>query len=815
MISMNALIKSTLREIKNSLGRYLAILVITALGVGFFAGLRACRPALIYTAGQYFENQKFYDYRLMSSIGFSKESISVVSDSKAVSAAEGALFKDVFLQSGENSHILRVHSITDTVNTLQLVSGRMPEADNECVADAGYFGNDILGKTLSLSENTSEKGQNTLHHSSFTVVGTAATPLYISKDRGTANFGSGKIAGFVFVKESAFAYDFYKEIYVTLSSRADSYSDDYRKLIESTKEDMMQLAKSAAALSYEKITSDLQKESETINEPSVYVLTRNENAGYAAFEQDSIIIENISAVFPVFFFLVAALVCITTMTRMVDEQRTQIGVWKAMGYSKLKISCKYIFYAGSAGLAGSILGFGAGTALIPMNFWAAYKTSYNFTDKLTLTFNPAMYTFSLLISTLCTAGITFLCCRNALKEVPAAVLRPKPPKKGKRILMERFRAWRNVGFLHKVSLRNVILYKQRFFLMVLGISGCTALLLTGFGIRDSIQNVANYQYGEIVLYDAKITFAEGISKSQMQSFSDQKIIESAAFLSEHSADINAGNSTQSIQLTAVLNSDLQGFINLRSSSKSLLYPQDGEILLCRSLADRLQVNTGEIVTLTEYSSRQITVTVSGVFDNYIGKYAFISENTMTRLRGEAPANAAYVCFPKSTGGIDPVSKLFEDGNVSHISLIEDTKETIETSFSSLNLVVLLIITCAGVLAFIVLFNLININIEERIREIATIKVLGFFNSESAVYVFREVNMLTAAGTLIGLLLGKFLHTFVMAQIRPDEIYFDSRISWSSYLFSIAATIAFASLVKLVMRQKLKKISMAESLKLTE
>lgn len=887
---MNALIKSTLREIKNSIGRYLAILVIIALGVGFFAGLRACRPALTDTAGKYYEEQKMYDYRLLSSVGFSKNKVDSFLEGKGISAAEGALYEDVLIADGGNDEVFRVHSITSDINTLRIVSGRLPEADHECVVDAECFGKDMIGQELCFSDTNSKEAENAFQHTTFTIVGTVTTPLYISGDRGVTSLGSGKIAGFVFINESAFTADYYKEIYVTLDNHAEAYSNDYRELIAGAKSDMIQIAEAAATQRYEKIVSDAQKEVDdaktaldnaaeelkaqkdtalresaekmtsmglpaspdnpyysqvlkdiddsfadaetelsekyaelekaqqevdSIKSPAVYVLTRSENTGYASFEQDSTIIENISVVFPAFFFLVAALVCVTTMTRMVDEQRTQIGVLKAMGYQKGKISCKYLFYAGSAGLVGSVLGFFAGTVFIPMIFWIAYKTSYNFADSLLFTFNPQMYVLSLAISMICTAGVTFLCCRNALREVPAAILRPKTPKNGKRILLERFKAWRRVGFLHKVSLRNVIRYKQRFFLMILGISGCTALLLTGFGIRDSIQNVTDYQYGEIVLYDAKVTFSDEMEESRIQEFLQQDDLESALFLSECNADITVGSVSQSIQIITALKEDLHGFINLHNGDDEVAYPKDGEILLCRGLAEKLQVKEGETVTLTDDSFRQITVTVSGIFDNYVDKYAFISENTMIQFTGETPINAAYLCFQENADIRRVASELLGNSNVNHLALNEDMRETIEVSFASLNIVVLLIILCAGVLAFIVLFNLININIGERIREIATIKVLGFSSYESAAYVFREVNMLTAAGALLGLVFGRFLHAFVMAQIKPDGICFDSRILWSSYLLSLAVTAVFALLVKLAMRYKLKKIRMVESLKSVE
>lgn len=886
---MKVTMKSTLREIKNSVGRYLAILIIIALGVGFFAGLRACRPALAGTAGRYFDEQKLYDFNLLSSIGFSKDSVDSFLEMENVENAKGALYEDVLIEDGKDNRVFRIHSITDSVNKPKIVSGRLPESDDECLVDAACFGEDIIGKTLSFSENNPDETKEAFNRLEFTVVGIAKSPLYISNERGTTNLGDGKITGFIFADESVFTADYFKEIYVTLTNNTGAYSGAYNRLISDAEPAMTSAAESAANLRYEKIVSDAQKEVDdakeeldkadaeikekreealeeavsqitamglpatpdspiyeqaleeidaafadtekelaenydklaeaqkdvdSIKKPTVYVLKRSENAGYTAFKQDSTIIENISVVFPAFFFLVAALVCVTTMTRMVDEQRTQIGVWKALGYNKWKISFKYLFYAGSAGLIGNITGFFLGTVFMPKIFWLAYKTIYNFADNLIFTFDGVMYVLSFVISIICTAGAAFLCCRKVLHEVPALILRPKAPKNGKRIFLERFRIWQHVKFLHKVSLRNVIRYKQRFFLMILGIGGCSALLLTGFGIRDSIQNVTAYQYGQIVLFDAKLTFTDSIEKNSMEDFSEKNDLESVLFLSEINADITSEDGVKNTQITAVLGDDLEDFMMLKNDGETLAYPQDGEILLSKGIADKLRVKAGETVTLTDDSFRQITLYVSNIFDNYVDNYVFITKKTMLEFCGESPANAAYIHFNEDSGN-DIVAKLLGNSDISHVELNSDTKKTIETSFESLNFVVVLIILCAGILAFIVLFNLININIGERIREIATIKVLGFFGSESAAYVFREVNMLTFAGALLGLVIGKLLHAFVMTQIRPDGMCFDSRILPASYFLSLAVTAVFALLVRLAMHHKLKKIGMAESLKSVE
>lgn len=792
-ISMDVFVKSTMREIKNSMGRYLAILVITALGVGFFAGLRICRPSFIDTVGQYFEVHNFYDYRLLSPAGFPRDSFDGILEDEAVSAVEGAYYEDVLIAIDENDLVFRVHSITSSINKLQLVSGRLPDADGECVVDADFFDKSWIGQTIRFSASNNQDIRDAFRLSEFTVVGTVTSPLYISGDRGTASLGDGSITAFLFVDGSCFTADDYKELYVALKNREEVYSDAYQEILSGREQMAQQWSEGLSA----------------------YLLTRDENAGYAAFGQDSAIIENISVVFPVFFFLVAALVCATTMTRMVDEQRTQIGVWKAMGYGKGRITCKYLIYASSAGLVGSIAGFFAGTSLIPVVFWYAYHTTYNFAERLLYVFDWKMFVVSLAIAIICTAGVTLLCCRRELRDVPAAILRPKSPKSGKRIFLERFGGlWQRASFLHKVSLRNTLRYKQRFFLMVLGISGCTALLLTGFGIRDSIQGVTDYQYGEIMLYDAEITFYGPVGQDMFLARHGDGI-ESVLFLSEDNIEIELAGNRKSARLTSVLDGDISDFFHLQSGGETLPYPQDGGILLCRGIADRIGAKTGDTVVLVNGTFDQITVNVEGIFDNYIGNYLFVPEETLVRLNGEAPANAAYVNFKKGASRSKAVVDMLGGRLVSHVALNEEMQEEVETSFASLDLVVLLIILCAGILAFIVLFNLININIGERIREIATLKVLGFFQSEYSAYVFREVDLLAIIGAFLGLVFGKFLHTFVMEQIHPDNICFDSRVAWDSYLYSVIITLVFAGLVKLAMRHKLKRINMAESLKSVE
>lgn len=889
---MDILITSTLREIKNSLGRYLAILTIIALGVGLFAGLRICRPMLVDSADEYFTQQNFYDYRIVSTIGFSQDNVFNLAEQELVKVAEGGCYEDVLVNIDGNDLVFRATSITQGVNRLRVVSGRLPESEDECVLDADNWGEDMLGRTISLAEANTKETLDEFSVDEFTVVGLVTSPLYINMERGTSPLGNGHIASCMYIDRSCFTADYYEEVFLTIDDRASSYSDEYEARIDETEDTVTDMAETEAQLRYKELVLDnrqeiadgrktldeaaeeIQKQKDDaaaqaeefmssmgfspaenpgyynrmmdeinqsfadaeaeladyyaeldeaeeeiadIDEPTVYVLTRSENAGYAAFEHDSAIIENISVVFPVFFFLVAALVCVTTMSRMVDEQRTQIGVWKAMGYDKSLISLKYIIYAGSSGFIGSVLGFFIGTYFIPKAFWNAYSSMYNFTEQLTYNFDPVMFAASLAVALLCTAGVGIYSCRKELREVPASILRPKAPRNGKRILLERIGwLWRRISFLHKVTLRNVMRYKQRFFLMILGVSGCTALLLTGFGVRDSIQNVTDYQYGEISVYDAELNFTDPLSDEEQESFlTGHEGLDKLLYLSSTSVDIGSEDNLKSSSLCAVMSGELEDFIKLRSEEGEVSLPGEGEILLSKGIASMLNVERGDSVTVTNDQFKSIDLTVCGVFDNYISDYMFVTPETLMELDGEVPVNTAYVIFKEGVDQNTASARLLDDELVSRVALSQDTRNSVDSSFSSLNIIVVLIILCAGALAFIVLFNLININIGERIREIATIKVLGFYNGESSAYVFREVNMLTVLGALLGLALGKLLHAFVMTQIRTDGICFDVRIAWQSYIYSLLLTFAFAVLVRIAMSYKLGRISMSESLKAVE
>ncbi len=570
--------------------------------------------------------------------------------------------------------------------------------------------------------------------------------------------------------------------------------------------------------------SDAEKEISKIEYPDSYVLDRDTNVGYVCFDNDTSIVEGIAKVFPVFFFLVAALVCMTTMSRMIEEQRTQIGVLKALGYSVGQILTKYMFYSGSSAVLGGIIGFFAGTYIFTWVIWEAYKMMYEFADVI-FVIDWATGAFALLAAIICSVGTTLYSCYHELSQVPAQLIRPKAPSSGKRIFIEKITfIWKRLKFLQKVSIRNVFRYKKRFFMMIVGICGCTALLVTGFGVRDSIKNVVSMQYDEIFHVDYEVTFNHGISEDEQEAFieDNSQYADSFLFLHTGSVDVRQDGQIKSVNLVVSGDSSpIDDFISLHNDEGDLQYPGSGQGIINSNLAETLGIKEGDELTVYDSDMNPLTVEITGLCDNYVYNYLYIDEATYQSSFGTPEINSAYVRGLRGDDGqllSDPHeagSALMDSASVSSVTVTEDFRNRIDNMMKSLDYVIALITISAAALAFIVLYNLTNINITERIREIATIKVLGFYPRETSAYVFRENIALTAIAAIIGLPLGKWLHSFAMSKIQIDMLSFDVHISLLSYILAVAGTFVFAMIVNLVMRRKLDKVSMTESLKSIE
>lgn len=1078
--------KTALREIKHTFGRFTAIFAIIALGVGFFAGVRDTTPAMVNMMDNFLNENQFYDYRLVSTLGWDDDSVEDFAQQSDVRYAEGSISLDVLYKKGNREFVMKTHMLPQNINGLLLVDGTLPSAENECAAenDRGLK----LGDKIQIHSENSRNVADTLGETVYTVTALVESSFYINHERGTTSVGDGTVSGFVYLPESAFNTDNYTEIYVRFDHDKLIYSDDYNSFIEGKKaewEDLTEeiaqkryddvIAEAEAELSdgkaeleekrsdgrqelddaekelddakkkldeaksdldsakkeldegekelkdskkkiddgkkelekskktldstkttleesesqlnegearlsegqsqldgawneyysgladyeaqenafygqygellaaldylpseqqaqlkeglaqlnaaksqldsareeldsqqsaldekrseleagraefesgssqyrkglaeYEKAAADLEKgekdhedglktwekgkkeyddglaeyedgladynngladyqsglaefnekivdaekeisEAEQdiadLKSPSIYVLDRNTNIGYALFENDSEIVEQVSKVFPIFFILVAALVCMTTMSRMVEEQRTQIGMFKALGYSEAAVMGKFMFYSGSASLIGCIVGFALGTSLFPAIIWMTYKIMYIPLD-IPYYFDLKLGMIVVAASLLCSLGTTWISCRAELSETAASLMRPRSPKAGKRVLLEYVPfIWNRLKFLHKVSIRNIFRYKGRLFMMIVGIGGCMALLLTGFGLKDSIAGFADTQFDEIQIADAAVTF-ESDKTSAVCALLDEKA-ESYLMLRHSSWDLLYGNRVKSIDLEAAEDFEkIAPFMCFRDvHGRSLDHPQLGEALVSHSISERYGVKAGDEITLRDTDMRELHLKVAGVFENHAYNYVYISKETYeAQLGEEMGSNKAFVNFPDDADHTKLTADLRGSKNIISAELFENTKSRMAEMMSSLDYVVLLVIVCAAALAFIVIYNLTNINITERTREIATIKVLGFFRRETSAYVLRENLALTAAGIIAGILLGVPLHSFVISCIKVDIVDFSTVILPMSYVYSIILTFAFNFIVNLFMEIKLERINMAESLK---
>lgn len=564
-----------------------------------------------------------------------------------------------------------------------------------------------------------------------------------------------------------------------------------------------------------------EKELKEIEKPKWYVLKRSETRDFIDYGMAADRIDAIAQVFPLFFFVIAVLVCLTTMTRMVDEERGYIGSLKAMGYSNMHIASKYLIYAAIASISGSIVGLLIGFKVFPTVIFNSYRIMYIMPSVIT-EFN----TFYAIIST---AGAVFattmaalVACYSELRETPALLLRPKSPKMGKRILLERIGfIWSRLKFTQKVTARNLFRYKKRFFMTIIGISGCTALLLAGFGLKDSIVSIAVKQFDEIYKYQMALEFKDGINKGETNGVVDflkeDSRIKDYMLVKEQALDIGKGNIEKTANLIVPENLDeINNFIILRNriSGEKILVPENG-VVLTEKVAKLLKANVGDEIYIKVEEDKKAKVKVAGITENYSFHYIYMSPYLYEKAFGKD------VEFKKILVKTVDTDKAFEDKiskeilkykDVSSINFIAGMSKSFKDTIGSLNYVVLVLIFSAGALAFVVLYNLTNIHISERIREIATIKVLGFYDEEVSKYVYRENVILTIIGTAVGLVLGVFLHKFIILTGETEFIMFGREIRFVSFVYSAILTIFFSLLVNFVMYFKLKKIDMVESLK---
>ncbi|MEG1270672.1 MAG: FtsX-like permease family protein [Ruthenibacterium sp.] len=618
-------------------------------------------------------------------------------------------------------------------------------------------------------------------------------------------------------KELRNARNSYNEGLITLADAREKLADGQAEYDDAKAKADKELADAAAEL------ADAQQAVDDLALPEWYVLDRESNVSFASFHSNTQKVEAIAKVFPIFFFLVAALVALTTMTRMVEEERLQIGTMKALGYKKSAIMSKYIFYAMAATILGCIFGLTVGFKLFPTVIWNAYTMMYTL-PKLYCQFNVPYAVFASAAAILCTLAATLSACNATLAECPAQLMLPRAPKAGKRILLERITPiWKRMKFTHKVTARNLFRYKKRFFMTVIGIAGCTALLVTGFGLHDSISDIVNKQFGDVFTYDLIVALkdAENLQDDDLQTLlNDKSLVDD--FMPVHqekSTNTYGDNSFATYLFVPQDNARLTDFVSLqkRVNNEAVPFTADG-VVITEKMAERTGYGIGDMILLENNDHQKAEFRISGVVENYVENYVYMSADLYKTGYGKAPDFSMIVAraHDNAKEGRDLLSTaLLKIDNIAAVNFTADIKDSFTNMMQKIDTIVVVLIVSAGLLAFVVLYNLTNINITERIKEIATIKVLGFYDKEVSAYVYRESIVLSIIGTLCGLILGVFLHMFVIYNIEVDAVMFGRTIQPLSYVFSAVLTLVFSMLVNLVMKRKLRKISMVESMKAPE
>ena len=569
----------------------------------------------------------------------------------------------------------------------------------------------------------------------------------------------------------------------------------------------------------------LQEAKDKINDienPKWYILDRNSNEGYVGIIQATKSMENISKVFPIVFFAVAALISLTSMTRMVEEQRTQIGTLKALGYNQFQIMGKYILYASLASIIGGILGMCVGFETLPRIIWMLYMMMYQMTPNILISFNWKYGLLGLILICICIIGATIYSAIRELKETPSALMRPKAPKAGNRVMLERIPfIWKHLNFSHKVTVRNIFRYKKRFLMTIIGIFGCTSLIVTGFGIKDSIKTIVPSQFEKVFSYNMQVSVKDDISEETEQKLVDElrenSQVQKAIETDMTSVTAVNGDNEEDVQVI-IPKDNFDGVVNLYDAkSKKTVELQENEICLTDKCAQLLGVKAGDTIKLKD-DNKEIDAKISNIVENYVSHYIYMSKVTYENLFGEKyNTNVIFLKNVDLTEAEEDelITNLMSKEGVSSATRISSMMGMIDDTLKSLNYVVIVLIVSAGLLAFVVLYNLANVNISERIRELATIKVLGFYDKEVYDYVTRETIILTIIGIVLGLFGGYFLNYYLIGTCEINTLRFCKIVEPISYVYAVIITVVFTMIVNIVTYFALKKIDMIESLKSVE
>lgn len=1110
-----SLLKDSIRQIKNTFKRFLSILLIVLLGVGFFAGMQATSPDMKEAIDEYFDAQNMMDIEVISTLGLTYDDINALKNIEGVSQVNPAYSFDASINTDKKDIVIKIESIPEDINKITLLDGKLPDNSDECVVEEGFLSGtqynigeyitinpekmetSVLNSEEDASEDTDKNSSeevSVVKNNKIKIVGTVKSPQYISRSRGTSKLGSGTVNYYMYIPKENINMSVYTVAYVTADGaiELETYNEKYDELISNIKDKIEEISEERKQTRYEEIVNEateklndaqnkyneekkkaedeltdaenkinyakeqvssgeeelarnkkkaqtefanadkqiqdaenqiaetkeqlnnkraeaeekinnaqaqldtlkstkeqydillsqkaeLEKQISTIDEalkllnqdavtnaeeireltaqknplaeslnkinyaintievallkqgiqannlsntiseieaqissgkqelvnaenqisdaeieleknktelantkkatnrqlekaeiqleearaeieeneiklqdakseaeekldeaqqklndartqiskikkPTWYILDRNSNYGYVEYIQDTDRIANISKVFPAVFFIVAALISLTSMSRMIEEQRVQIGTLKALGYNKIDISIKYIIYALLATMIGGIIGMSIGFYLIPNIIWSMYEMMYTL-PEVQLKYRLNIGLIGLIFALICTLGATIYTCINQLKEKPANLMLPRAPKPGKRILLEKIKfIWSRFKFTQKVTARNIFRYKKKFLMTIIGVAGCTALIVAGFSIRDSVSQMIPKQYGEIFKYDGIITLNDDVTNSQIQDeiekIGKEEIIDSTMSCYMKTAEITNIENSQTLNLVVINSNDnISNFINIRSRKNKTIYSLDNEkVIISEKIAKLLNIKVGDKITIKNTDNIEKDVIVGAISETYINHYIYMSSNLYNTLYGENSYKPNTILIKeKENTEIDQEEKLgktlLDNKDIaSGVSFLSNTKDVFGEVMDKMQLVVYILIISAALLAFAVLYNLSNVNISERIKELATLKVLGFYNKEVFNYITKETRILTGIGIILGLVAGYFLGMYIIKTCELDMLMFVQEVKPMSFVYGFVITIIFAEIVNIAVKHTLKKISMADSLK---
>ena len=835
--------KDALQAIPHSLGRYIAIILLIGLGTFAFVGLKMAGPDMRATGADFFAQHNLADVTVTSNYGINSTDRAMIQNLPEVKEASFGYFQDVKVKNSNDT--LRVFSQPNNISSYKLMKGRFPDNKHELALTYLLKNKYRLGQKIRFAK------PGILKNHTYKIVGFVKSSEFLDKNQiGQTNIGDGRLTGIAIASHNAFGSPVYQISRVTFKNTANlspfsvtyrnrvyhdqqilqnalnkNRKDKYNKYIvmyktKYRKKAAQQLLKRGIPINPNQIK--VPKNKIKISYPNYTISGREESQGYSSYRADSERVEVLANVFPVFLFAVAALVSLTTMMRFVEEERTNIGTLKALGYGNGAIAIKFLLYSTSAAILGVIGGSILGYTFLPDLIIKAYLASSTLGTGYQLNFAWMPLLISLAVALLSTTVVSMFTLWQTLRERPAALLLPKPPKYGSRILLERIPwLWRHMSFSAKVTARNIFRYKSRMLMTILGIAGCTGLLVMGFGIRDSLQGIGNIQYNDLQKNDVIALKSKDVSKDAQKKldhlFKEKAFTQTNAVqyqqLTKH---IKSNGSIENIMLIAPENTTtFRKSINLRErqSKKKLTLPDDG-VIISEKLATILHAKRGSFISLKNSNGKTYRFQVKGICEMYLGHYIFMSpreyEKTMDK---KYTANAYLVTMSKHDPAfVNHISqKLVKTAAIETVVSNSSNRSLLGNFTGSLNEVIFILILISGMLAIVVIYNLTNINVAERIRELSTIKVLGFYDNETTMYIYRETIILSILGIIVGFGFGWWLHHFIITSLPPDIAMFDPNMYPMNFICSALIPATITAALAIVVHHKIKRINMLDAL----